>query len=155
MKHFHDVGDFHHKFGLHSVSHDKPGPRAVPQELIDFRLKFLIEELKETAEGMGVDLEVQILHREERYNPAPHKNHDILAVADGLVDLSYVTLGTAHVFGLPWEDLFAEVQRANMSKERAVRPDQSTRRSTFDVVKPAGWKAPDIAGVLRRHGWSV
>ena len=145
---FDSVGDFHQKFNLDNATFIKPGPREVPRALIDFRLRFLIEELKETAKGLGVDLEVTM----ERREPT---EIDIVSVADGLVDLNYVSCGTAHVLGLPWPQLFAEVQRANMTKERAVRAEQSARGSTFDVIKPPGWTPPDIAGILRTFGWKV
>jgi predicted HAD superfamily Cof-like phosphohydrolase len=129
------VGHFHERFGLDNTTHRDPGPRDVSVELMDFRVKFMEEELREFKEARA--------------------KNDIAGMADALVDLSYVTLGTAHVMGLPWQELFFEVQKANMGKERAVRAEQSLRGSTYDVVKPKGWQPPDIAGVLRKHGWKV
>lgn len=150
MTDFQAVGAFHERFDLDNVTHRGAGPRAVSHELMDFRLRFLIEELKEIASGMGVELDVQMTRREPRVIDMP-------AIADGLVDLNYVSLGTAHFFGLPWSQLFTEVQRANMTKERAAHKDdeRSTRKSSFDVVKPKGWTAPDIAGILKEHGWKL
>jgi len=64
---FTDVGSFHCKFNLDHVSCDKdpwdckslPGPRIddPDHELIAFRLKFMLEELKETAEALGFALQ--------------------------------------------------------------------------------------------------
>lgn len=144
------VGDFHSKFDLHSVAHRGPGPVPVPPQLRDFRLRFLVEELKEFADAHGIDLEVTVTRRQDDDRLI---RPDHAKAADSLIDLSYVTLGTAHIYGYPWSELFTEVQNANMQKERAVKAEQSTRGSTFDVVKPAGWRAPDIVGVLRRFGW--
>jgi predicted HAD superfamily Cof-like phosphohydrolase len=129
------VGHFHEKFNLDNVTHRDPGPREVSEELLDFREKFMEEELREFKEA--------------------RTRGDIAGMADALVDLSYVTLGTAHVMGFPWQELFFTVQKANMAKERAMRAEQSSRGSTFDVIKPVGWQAPDIKGVLRRHGWNI
>jgi predicted HAD superfamily Cof-like phosphohydrolase len=129
------VGHFHEKFNLDNTTHREAGPREVPQELMDFRVKFMEEELREFKEA--------------------RERNDIAGMADALVDLSYVTLGTAHVMGLPWQELFFEVQKANMAKERALRAEQSLRGSTYDVVKPKGWQPPDIESVLRKHGWNV
>lgn len=42
-----------------------------------------------------------------------------------------------------------EIQRANISKERALRPSDSKRGSVWDVIKPPGWKAPDPGRVIR------
>lgn len=152
---FKDVGDFHRKFGLPAVDGTAG---TVPRELDDsaalFRLKFLLEELKEIAEGYGFTLEA-----DENHNVVFHRwsttRQDLIKVADGLVDLVYVALGTAHLHSLPWEALFAEVQRANMSKERATSAtdDRSTRGHSLDVVKPAGFLPPNIVGVLMEAGW--
>jgi len=130
------VGDFHEKFGLENGTHRGYFPRPWPPEaLIQFRLGFLHEELKELERA--------------------YEAQDITGVFDALIDLVYVALGTAQVHGLPWEAGFAEVQRANMTKERAVRAEQSARGSTFDVVKPMGWQPPDLVRVLRDYGWDV
>jgi predicted HAD superfamily Cof-like phosphohydrolase len=143
---FDKVGLFHHKFDLDNVTFKGPGPRPVEVDLAKFRLKFLMEELRETADALGFRLECEL---KPNFKPWDHEK-----AADGLIDLSYVTLGTAHIFGYPWEDLFEEVQVANMAKERATRVEQSLRGSTFDVVKPKGWQPPNIKGVLKRFGWS-
>jgi predicted HAD superfamily Cof-like phosphohydrolase len=74
---------------------------------------------------------------------------------DALIDLVYVAMGTAHLFGYPWQDGWDEVQRANMTKQRAATADQSKRASTWDVVKPPDWTPPDIAGVLKEAGFDV
>lgn len=147
MRHFHDVGRFHEKFDLDNTTHRSIGPREVSKELLAFRLNFLAEELRETANAMGFNCRTELEY-------VGHEV-DIVGVADGLIDLEYVNLGTAHVLGLPWGELFDEVHSANMKKERAVREDQSLRNSTFDVVKPEGWTKPDVAGVLRYYGWKV
>lgn len=41
-----------------------------------------------------------------------------------------------------WDELWTDVQRANMTKVRAQRPEDSKRGSTHDVVKPPGWVGP-------------
>ena len=153
MSIFDDVGDFHEKFdlprspadvslnnqghGLHrwlvETGMATPPSIDIPQELIDFRLKFLHEELKEIEEG--------------------YASGDLEQVADGLVDLIYVALGTAHLHRLPFDRLFDEVQRANMRKVRAASSSDSKRGSSYDVVKPEGWTKPNIIAILESHGW--
>lgn len=135
MKYLVDVGKFHRKFGLDCLQTGGIGPREVPEELREFRRKFLREELAEIEEALDAG--------------------DTAKLLDGLVDLVYVALGTAHVYGLPFDEAWDEVQRANMSKERAERKEQSLRGSTYDVIKPEGWMPPDVAGILSRHGWSL
>lgn len=128
-----DVGDFHLKFGLHSTTHDGTGPTEAPDDLIDFRIKFLREELDEFIEGYAVG--------------------DTAQQFDALIDLVYVALGTAHLLGFPWQEGWDAVQFANMQKQRAQSADESKRGSTYDVVKPEGWQPPDIGVILARHGF--
>lgn len=73
---------------------------------------------------------------------------DVAGIADGLVDIVYVAIGMAHRLGLPFEDVWDEVHRANMAKF----PDgQVFKNENGKITKPPGWKPPDIEGVLRRH----
>jgi predicted HAD superfamily Cof-like phosphohydrolase len=134
MTNFTDVGHFHEKFGLNSANL-KVGPQDVPEDWLLMRQKFMQEELDEFVEALSGD--------------------DIAGMADALVDLVYVAMGTAHLLGLPWDELWAEVQRCNMAKERATGADdpRSKRAHVIDIVKPAGWTPPDIAMILVEHGW--
>jgi predicted HAD superfamily Cof-like phosphohydrolase len=142
MTNFGDVGQFHHKFGLPSVIFDG-GPKPVNleddelQEVLQVRYNFMREELDEFMVGWTED--------------------DIEQMADALVDLVYVAMGTAHFLGLPWEALWAEVQRANMKKVRATGDDDplSKRHTRFDVVKPEGWRPPDLRRILNEFGWEL
>lgn len=134
MSNFRDVGVFHRKFDL-PASDYHAGPKNVTRELLDFRVKFMHEELTEFMTAAD--------------------NSDIAGMADALIDLVYVAMGTAHVYGFPWQALWDEVQRANMAKERATHESQSTRLSTFDVVKPEGWQPPAIAEILKSYGFEL
>lgn len=138
MTNFEDVGAFHSKFGLHNVNDAGSGPTFAMNsyELMEFRRKFLHEELEEFETGL--------------------EEGDIAQVADALVDLVYVALGTAHLLGLPWEELWADVQRANMSKERAAGDGSNSKRgSSFDVIKPEGWVPPKTVEILAAAGHGV
>jgi predicted HAD superfamily Cof-like phosphohydrolase len=119
-----DLRMFHAKFG-----HPRPdAPSSLNKELYDFRIKFLQEELDEYKHAVETgDLEKQF---------------------DALLDLVYVAIGTADLQGFPWEEGWAEVQRSNMTKERAKTAAESKRGYVGDVIKPPGWRGPDIAGVL-------
>jgi predicted HAD superfamily Cof-like phosphohydrolase len=125
---FQMVGDFHRKFELPVAGEHDNSPHMVDGDTAMFRLNFLFEEVNELRKGMN--------------------EQDIFQVADALVDLVYVALGTAHYYGLPFDALFAEVQRVNMLKVRATSPEQSKRGTALDVVKPVGWIGPDIKRVL-------
>jgi predicted HAD superfamily Cof-like phosphohydrolase len=43
-------------------------------------------------------------------------SEDLVGVADGLADLLYVVFGTAVAYGIPIDEVFAEVHVSNMSK---------------------------------------
>jgi len=133
---FEDVGAFHRKFGLDRS--DAGPPKLLSEGDSKFRFDFMMEEL----------LEYKLAVEEGSLQKA----------ADALLDLVYVALGTGHMMGLPWGELWDTVQRANMAKERATGgdDDRSKRKNSLDVVKPAGWKPPDAdqrAILNRRIAW--
>lgn len=124
LTNYEDVAAFHEKFGLTYNG----GPRLLDFDVLSFRMKFLEEELGEFIESAA--------------------EQDLPGMADALIDLVYVAMGTAYMLGLPWQQLWNEVQRANMSKVRAQSKDESKRGSSLDVIKPAGWTGPDIKRIL-------
>ena len=121
-----DVLAFKRKFNM--VVGDKPdlGDRTV----LAGRIDHLYEEIKEITIG--------------------YLDNNLPAVADGLVDLVYVAIGTAIALGLPWQDLWDDVQRANLEKVPGVHPG---RQQAHDVIKPPGWRGPRTEEILREHGW--
>jgi predicted HAD superfamily Cof-like phosphohydrolase len=49
-----------------------------------------------------------------------------------------------------WDLLWNDVHRANMTKERALRAEQSKRGSTYDIIKPAGWVPPQSEELVQK-----
>lgn len=161
MTYYGDVGAFHEKFALPKEGDRQPEGLSV--DLLRFRGAFLIEELIEFFQAYSGTHEVLIALGSARQklelaagrtvngkDAAPEC--DLEKAADALADLVYVALGTAHMMGLPFDAIWAEVQRANMTKERAesARDERSKRQHVFDVVKPAGWTPPDHGPALRK-----
>jgi len=70
------------------------------------------------------------------------KRRDEVEVIDGICDLMYVTVGTAVAMGIDLEPFWEQVQAANMAKEGGGK------RGDGKVLRPEGWVAPDIAGIL-------
>jgi len=129
---FHDVGEFHRKFAI--PAYDPRDLCAFPSdEIVDYRVKFLEEELTELKKAIA--------------------ERDLPEVLDALADIAYVAFGTAHYFNAPFADVWAEVQRANMDRVKVTRencpPDKQYRPDL--VVKPPGWKGPQIAHIIDRH----
>lgn len=158
MDTFQKVGEFHGKFGLPTALTTPPG--FPPADVIRFRLGFLAEELAELAEASGMnhladrlaEIVDQLKQPESRLSAVEVSSQDLEAAADALADLKYVTDGTAHLYGLPLNEIFTEVHRANMTKERATGADdaRSTRPHALNVVKPAGWVGPNHGPILER-----
>lgn len=124
-----DVNEFQTKFAVPM----KPEPALLDVDTMEFRMEFLQEELDE--------LDVA------------YEKGDLAAVVDALIDLEYVLKGTILMMGLghKWPELWAEVHKTNMAKVR-VGTDLagSKRKNSLDVVKPPGWKPPDLKRILNR-----
>ncbi len=129
---FDDVGAFNRKFDLPHHGDDR-SPEFLTADLLAFRVGFIAEELAEFC--------------------VAHSRKDMAGCADALADLVYVFLGTAHYMGVPFDDIWAEVQRANMEKERLK--DSSI---CVKIVKPADFVPPDHEPALLRamvHAFAV
>lgn len=147
-----DVGDFHRKFDLPNDRDTRPA--ALAKDVATFRAKFLLEELAEFFEATGFAVQAHSLRIMGKVLPdfPPQGQTDLEDAADALADLVYVAFGTAHMMGLPFDDIWAEVQRANMTKVRAssAQDMRSKRGHAFDVVKPEGFRPPNHAPAIDR-----
>lgn len=123
--HAEDVREFQEKFGQLLSTH----PRHLTRRKLQERAECLLEELDEFKEAV--------------------ESQDLAAQADALVDLVYFALGTANMMGLPWQELWDDVHRANMAKERGV----GKRGHLVDCIKPEGWKGPCTDEILKEHGY--
>jgi predicted HAD superfamily Cof-like phosphohydrolase len=123
--HFFDVKDFQQKFS--QIVNEKPV--HLTKRKLEERLKFMQEELDEFEAGVI--------------------EQDLAQQADALVDIVYVALGTAVMLGLPWNELWNDVHRANMAKV----PGQTHRGNLVDVMKPEGWVGPKTVEILISAGY--
>ncbi len=146
---FRDVARFHAKFGLEPTNEET---HTLPEDLLAFRIKFMIEELIEYATACGAWIRVWEEEGQHVYKVYvdPQAKVDMEKAFDGLIDLMYVALGTAFLHRFPFNDGWDRVQAANMAKERASGADdeRSTRKHSADIVKPAGWKAPTLKDLI-------
>lgn len=136
---FADIAAFHEKFGL-----EYGGPaRTLPEELGKFRIGFMAEELGEYCMD-----EEHIKVVVDYIKTRPSQDVPLDKQLDALVDLVYVALGTAYMQGFNFNEAWRRVHAANMKKVRAERAVDSARGSTYDVVKPPGWVAPDLSDLV-------
>jgi predicted HAD superfamily Cof-like phosphohydrolase len=117
------VREFHAAFGLAIASTPDPRPEAWR-----LRIALLREEFDEYVQAAEAG--------------------DLVGVADALADMVYVIYGTATEYGVPLDDVLAEVHRSNMSK--LGTDGAPVRREDGKVLKGPAYSPPDIAGVLHR-----
>lgn len=72
--------------------------------------------------------------------------------ADALADLIYVLIFAAHCYGIPLRMVWKEVQKTNMDKFPGGKVLR--RESDGKIMKPEGWKPPDIKGILEAYGYT-
>lgn len=154
-----DVHEFHAKFGLDA--HEPGVPSFIKDpDLQLMRANFMLEELVEYAECVGLQLEVS--EAGVQFTKGPHfdeeQTKNLQMALDGLVDLAYVVMGTAlfHGFGTPtlydrsvFDEAWLRVHLANKRKMRAPNASKSKRKSAYDVIKPEGWQAPKFDDIVR------
>lgn len=114
------------------------GPKG---ELSELYLGLFLEEVDEALDG------VKALHE------ATNDTEILAAVdelVDGLLDTIVIAAGWIHVMGLDARPLWAEVHRSNMGK---IDPETGTvrRREDGKILKPEGWKPPNLKPILARQ----
>jgi predicted HAD superfamily Cof-like phosphohydrolase len=90
------------------------------------------------------ELRVRLIQEESAEFAQAVAEGDLPEMVDALCDLLYVTYGAAVDLGVDLEPFFAAVHRTNMDKVGGHR------RADGKWVKPAGWRPPDVAGLLQR-----
>lgn len=108
------VREFHAKFGVRDA--DEPDVSDGRTRLL--RLRLIDEELDELAGALNCQ--------------------DVVDTADALADLLYVVIGSALQFGIPIEQVFAEVHRSNMTK------DGGGSREDGKILKGPNYSPPDL-----------
>ena len=102
-------------------------PEMADADTSHLRLELISEELNELYDAL--------------------KDKDIVAVADALTDILYVTYGAGHAFGINLDKCFTEVQRSNMSK--LGEDDKPIYREDGKVMKGPNFSEPDLENILQ------
>lgn len=93
-------------------------------------------------------LRIDLLEEEFIEYIKAEENNDIVAIADALADIIYIAYGTAVAYGIPLDKVLHEVHTSNMAK---LVDGKVIRREDGKVLKPEGWKPPNIADILKNH----
>jgi hypothetical protein len=148
---------------------DMPAELTVPGELVqELRWSLISEETDEYGLGVadfanllsrkrleltGLELpgtpEGQFLDLLQGMSLGDQENlwSSFAKVADAIGDILYVTIGTAIAWGLPMEEIFAEIHRTNMEKVKA----KALVNGLGKVGKPEGWSEPKLVEILKAH----
>jgi predicted HAD superfamily Cof-like phosphohydrolase len=103
-----------------------------------------------TAEFVSDKTRQDILDEEVRELAQAVADRDLIGIADALADIVYVAIGTAVTYGLPFDAIFAEVHRSNMTKFGPDGPE--LRREDGKIVKGPHFEPPRIPEILRLPG---
>ena len=126
-----DIEDMHSKYGVHDWVREKveAADKESLKKFLEFRIKFLEEELAETKKAV--------------------EEGDAEEIVDGLIDLCVVAIGTLDAFGVNAKTAWDNVHAANMNKEVGVKESRPNPLGLPDLIKPEGWIAPSHEG---NHG---
>jgi predicted HAD superfamily Cof-like phosphohydrolase len=95
------------------------------------------------------DLYVNLIDEEFSELKEAISNNDMLEVLDALEDILVVTIGAIHSAGMDGEGGWKEVMSTNFAKI-----DKETglvrKREDGKVLKPVGWKAPELAPFIKK-----
>lgn len=116
---YQDIADMHDKFGVNKKVNQFDAEKL--KKFLEFRVKFLEEELNELKDNMD--------------NPEE--------IVDALIDLCVVAIGTLDAFEVNAGRAWNEVHRANMRKEVGIKPSRPNPLGLPDLIKPEGWTGPD------------
>jgi predicted HAD superfamily Cof-like phosphohydrolase len=137
------VRDFHEAMDIPVVE----TPSVPSDERVRLRASLIAEEFFETMAAMFGEHCPNLAEAQGEVTYAIENNRvrvDLVELADGLCDLDYVVAGTRLEFGIPGEEVLAEVHAANMRKTGGPLRADGKR------LKPPGWVGPDVAGVIER-----
>lgn len=120
-----DIEDMHAKYGVNEKVREFDADKL--KQFLEFRVKFLEEELNELKDNMN--------------NPEE--------IVDALIDLCVVAIGTLDAFDVDARRAWDAVHEANMAKEVGIKESRPNPLGLPDLIKPVGWTAPSHEG---NHG---
>jgi len=159
MSYYDDVKNTHRKFG---ISNEGFATSLTKEEHL-FRIGCMLEEVWEYVDAVfvsnGANSEttnpdnfrvsiIQFLDACRDLRKDVDSPEQLACQLDALVDLSVFAIGTAERQGMNFHEGWKRVMEANNNKELAKSSEDSKRSFKIDLVKPEGWKAPDLIDLV-------
>jgi len=132
-------------------------PEKMNSDEVKFITKMIIDELLELLATDMNPMKAKMLMTElvqnakevPQIDPKDEKNL-IAEQADAFVDIWYYSLNAACKKGMNLSKIFSIVHQANMAKKDPAT-GQFKRRSDGKILKPQGWRAPDVKAEIERQ----
>jgi predicted HAD superfamily Cof-like phosphohydrolase len=136
-------------------------PEVMSEGEVHFISKMILDEmlelwatLKESDESKAALVkllnEAEALPKEVYKDDEQGKINQVAAQADALVDIEYYMLNCAAKKGFNMSSIFGIVHGANMAK-RNPETGRFEKNADGKVIKPPGWKPPNVEGELARQ----
>ena len=122
MSYFEDVCSFHNVCSLPVET----TPKIPADERVALRQRLIQEEYDELIEALD--------------------EQDLAHIAKEAADVIVVVLGTMAEYGIPFDEVWDAVHKSNMAK--VGEDGKVTRREDGKVLKPDGWKPPDVEKII-------
>lgn len=126
-----DIAEMHNKFFVNEKVHKLT--RDMLLEFLNFRVRFLQEELDELTQGIT--------------------ESDSDLIVDSLIDLIVVAVGTLDAFDIDSHKAWKRVHDANMTKQPGVKASRPNAFGLPDLIKPTDFVSPqhhDNVGLLSK-----
>lgn len=126
-------------------------PKVMSIEKIHFTAKMVIDELLElyassTAPEAAKKDMIEMLKNAKEVPKEPEPT--VTSQCDALCDILYYLGHQAAIHGYDMDNVLEEVHSANMKKRDPVTKKFLRREEDNKVMKPQGWKSPDIFKAL-------
>lgn len=115
----------------------------------------MIKDIKDLLEKYGFDsadmddkkLDSRMMFLKEEYDELidAYDTRNSEEFVDALIDMCVIAIGTLELCGVDTQRAWSEVHRANMSKERGMKPGREYTGG-WDLKKPDGWVSPSHEG---------
>lgn len=139
------VNQFHLAFN-HPIA---TTPTVGSAELRELRVKLILEEALEFAAACGFEVIASTGSEQSKVASiylVSIGHPDLVEMADALGDLDYVVQGANLAFGIPSEEVMAEIHASNMSK--LGEDGRPIYREDGKVLKGPNYFKPDLAKLL-------